>query len=102
MPIISAPSPLRALRGTLGTGVPHLQRTEVREVEESFGQEQKGSLPCPTKEPITAEKLCGLARILRGNMLAAMETSLWHERDISHSSVERIIIPTAHRFSTTC
>jgi adenylosuccinate lyase len=73
----------------------HLQRTEVREVEEAFGSEQKGSSAMPHKKnPITAEKLCGLARVLRGNLVAALENvALWHERDISHSSVERVIIP---------
>ncbi|MDI6775006.1 MAG: adenylosuccinate lyase [Verrucomicrobiota bacterium] len=73
----------------------HLQRTEVREVEEYFGTEQKGSSAMPHKRnPITAEKLSGLARLLRGNAVAAMENvALWHERDISHSSVERIIMP---------
>jgi adenylosuccinate lyase len=73
----------------------HLQRTEVREVEESFGSKQKGSSAMPHKKnPITAEKLSGLARLLRGNMVAAVENvALWHERDISHSSVERIILP---------
>jgi adenylosuccinate lyase len=73
----------------------HLQRTEVREVEEFFGAEQKGSSAMPHKKnPITGEKLCGLARLVRGNALAAMENvALWHERDISHSSVERIIMP---------
>lgn len=73
----------------------HLQRTEVREVEEFFGAEQKGSSAMPHKKnPITGEKLSGLARLLRGNMAAAMENvALWHERDISHSSVERIIMP---------
>jgi len=73
----------------------HLQRTEVGEVEEFFGSEQKGSSAMPHKKnPITGEKLCGLARVLRGNMIAAMENvALWHERDISHSSVERIIMP---------
>lgn len=73
----------------------HLQRTEVREVEEFFAPGQKGSSAMPHKKnPITAEKLTGLARVLRGNMLAAMENvALWHERDISHSSVERIVIP---------
>jgi len=73
----------------------HLQRTEVREVEEFFGKEQKGSSAMPHKKnPITGEKLCGLARLLRGNLLAALENvALWHERDISHSSVERIILP---------
>jgi adenylosuccinate lyase len=73
----------------------HLQRTEVHEVEEHFGSEQKGSSAMPHKKnPITGEKLSGLARLLRGNMVAAMENvALWHERDISHSSVERIIMP---------
>ncbi len=73
----------------------HLQRTEVHEVEESFGSEQKGSSAMPHKKnPITAEKLCGLARLIRGNLVAAMENvPLWHERDISHSSVERVIVP---------
>jgi len=73
----------------------HLQRTEVHEVEEFFGSAQKGSSAMPHKKnPITGEKLSGLARLLRGNMVAAMENvALWHERDISHSSVERVIIP---------
>ncbi|MBN1557497.1 MAG: adenylosuccinate lyase, partial [Lentisphaerae bacterium] len=73
----------------------HLQRTEVLEVEESFGRGQKGSSAMPHKKnPITGEKLSGLARLLRGNALAAMENvALWHERDISHSSVERVILP---------
>ena len=73
----------------------HLQRTEVLEVEEHFHEGQKGSSAMPHKRnPITGERLCGLARILRGNAQAAMESvALWHERDISHSSVERIILP---------
>src|SRR4029434_8894993 len=73
----------------------HLQRTEVWEVEEFFGQGQKGSSAMPHKRnPITGERLSGLARVLRGNAVAAMENvALWHERDISHSSVERIIFP---------
>ena len=73
----------------------HLQRTEVLEVEEYFGKEQKGSSAMPHKKnPITGEKLCGLARLLRGNLVAALENvALWHERDISHSSVERVILP---------
>lgn len=75
--------------------VRHLQRTEVLELEESFSKGQKGSSAMPHKKnPITAEQLCGLARIVRANSFAALENiSLWHERDISHSSVERIIIP---------
>lgn len=73
----------------------HLQRTEVREAEEYFAPGQKGSSAMPHKRnPITCEKICGLARVLRGNAEAAMENvALWHERDISHSSVERIILP---------
>lgn len=73
----------------------HLQRTEVHEVEEYFGAGQKGSSAMPHKKnPITCEKLSGLARLLRGNAAAAMENvALWHERDISHSSVERVILP---------
>jgi len=73
----------------------HLQRTEVLEVEEYFSAGQKGSSAMPHKRnPITGEKLSGLARILRGNAVAALENvPLWHERDISHSSVERIIMP---------
>ncbi|MGQ9485364.1 MAG: adenylosuccinate lyase [Desulfosoma sp.] len=73
----------------------HLQRTEVREAEEYFAPGQKGSSAMPHKRnPIASENLSGLARVLRGNALAAMENvTLWHERDISHSSVERIIGP---------
>ncbi len=73
----------------------HLQRTEVLEVEEYFSVGQKGSSAMPHKRnPITGEKLSGLARVIRGNAVAAMENvALWHERDISHSSVERIIMP---------
>jgi adenylosuccinate lyase len=73
----------------------HLQRTEVQEVEEFFGEGQKGSSAMPHKRnPITGERLSGLARVIRGNSVAALENvALWHERDISHSSVERIILP---------
>jgi adenylosuccinate lyase len=73
----------------------HLQRTEVREAEEAFREGQKGSSAMPHKRnPIKSEQLCGLARVLRGNLQAALEdVALWHERDISHSSVERIIVP---------
>jgi adenylosuccinate lyase len=73
----------------------HLQRTEVREVEEGFRPGQKGSSAMPHKRnPITAERLTGLARVLRGNLLAGLEdVALWHERDISHSSVERVVLP---------
>ena len=73
----------------------HLQRTEVLEVEEFFGKGQKGSSAMPHKRnPITSERLSGLARVVRGNALVALENvALWHERDISHSSAERIILP---------
>src|SRR4051812_11821949 len=75
----------------------HLQRTEVREVEEAFGKGQKGSSAMPHKRnPILSENLSGLARVLRGYAVAALEdVPLWHERDISHSSVERVIGPDA-------
>jgi len=75
----------------------HLQRTEVHEVEEFFGRGQKGSSAMPHKKnPIIAERLCGMARLLRGYALTAMENvPLWHERDISHSSAERVILPDA-------
>ena len=73
----------------------HLQRTEVLEVEEFFGEGQKGSSAMPHKRnPITGERLSGLARVLRGNAIVGFENvALWHERDISHSSAERIILP---------
>ncbi|HSU57146.1 MAG TPA: adenylosuccinate lyase, partial [Candidatus Dormibacteraeota bacterium] len=73
----------------------HLQRTEVLEAEEFFAKGQKGSSAMPHKRnPITGERLTGLARVLRGNAIAALENvALWHERDISHSSVERVIFP---------
>ena len=73
----------------------HLQRTEVLEVEEFFGEGQKGSSAMPHKRnPITGERLSGLARVIRGNAVVALENvALWHERDISHSSAERIILP---------
>jgi adenylosuccinate lyase len=77
------------------TEVRALQRTEVREVEEPFGSKQKGSSAMPHKRnPVGAEQVTGLARLVRSNSLAALENvALWHERDISHSSVERVIIP---------
>lgn len=79
------------------TEIRHLQRTEVLEVEEPFGKGQKGSSAMPHKRnPVICERICGLSRLLRGHAVAAMENiTLWHERDISHSSVERIIIPDA-------
>jgi adenylosuccinate lyase len=75
--------------------VRHLQRTEVREVEEPFAEGQKGSSAMPHKRnPVTSEQICGLARVVRSNVQPAFENiALWHERDISHSSVERIILP---------
>jgi len=79
----------------LATEIRHLQRTEVREVREPFRAGQKGSSAMPHKRnPIKSEQLSGLARVLRGNAQAALENvALWHERDISHSSVERVILP---------
>ncbi len=73
----------------------HLQRTEVREAQEYFSKSQKGSSAMPHKKnPITCEQICGLARVVRSNASAAFENiALWHERDISHSSVERVILP---------
>jgi adenylosuccinate lyase len=88
-----------ALAGTglerLATEIRHLQRTEVREAQEPFRQGQKGSSAMPHKRnPIKSEQIAGLARVLRGNAQAALEdVALWHERDISHSSVERIVLP---------
>jgi adenylosuccinate lyase len=75
--------------------VRHLQRTEVREAEEYFAKGQKGSSAMPHKRnPVTCEQICGLARVVRANVQAAFENvALWHERDISHSSVERVILP---------
>ena len=79
----------------LATELRHLQRTELREAEEAFTVGQKGSSAMPHKRnPITAERISGLARVLRSNAQAAFENvPLWHERDISHSSVERVIVP---------
>jgi adenylosuccinate lyase len=81
----------------LATEIRHLQRTEVREVEEPFGEGQKGSSAMPHKRnPITSERVAGLARLLRGYAQAGLENvALWHERDISHSSVERVALPDA-------
>ena len=77
------------------TEIRHLARTEVREVEEPFGKGMKGSSAMPHKRnPKVAERICGLARVLRGNALVGLENvPLWHERDISQSSAERIVIP---------
>ncbi|HNX82207.1 MAG TPA: adenylosuccinate lyase [Candidatus Omnitrophota bacterium] len=77
------------------TEIRHLQKTEVLEAEEPFGKGQKGSSAMPHKRnPVICERICGLARVIRGNALVALENvALWHERDISHSSAERIILP---------
>ncbi|MBC7326211.1 MAG: adenylosuccinate lyase, partial [Moorella sp. (in: Bacteria)] len=79
----------------MATEIRNLQRTDILEVEEPFAAGQKGSSAMPHKRnPIMCERVAGLARVLRGNALAAMENvALWHERDITHSSVERVIIP---------
>jgi adenylosuccinate lyase len=79
----------------IATEIRHLQRTEVREAEEFFSEKQKGSSAMPHKRnPITSEQISGLARVVRANSQAALENvALWHERDISHSSVERVILP---------
>jgi adenylosuccinate lyase len=79
----------------IATEVRHLQRTEVREAEEFFSRKQKGSSAMPHKRnPVTCEQISGLARVVRANAQAALENvALWHERDISHSSVERVILP---------
>jgi adenylosuccinate lyase len=81
----------------IATEIRHLQRSEVSEVFEPFGKEQKGSSAMPHKRnPVITERVCGLARVVRGNLMTALEnTALWHERDISHSSAERVIFPDA-------
>jgi adenylosuccinate lyase len=91
-------STLAVLAGTLdkiATEIRHLQRTEVREAEEFFSEKQKGSSAMPHKRnPITSEQISGLARVVRANAQVAFENiALWHERDISHSSAERVILP---------
>ncbi|MDV2687114.1 lyase family protein, partial [Alkalihalophilus lindianensis] len=77
--------------------VRHLQRSEVREAEEAFGKGQKGSSAMPHKRnPVASENLTGIARLLRGYATTALENvALWHERDISHSSAERVLLPDA-------
>jgi adenylosuccinate lyase len=81
----------------IATEIRHLQRSEVGEAFEPFGKEQKGSSAMPHKRnPVVTERVCGLARVVRGHLVTALEnTALWHERDISHSSAERIIFPDA-------
>ena len=92
---VSALALATALCEKIALEVRHLQRTEVREAEEYFARGQKGSSAMPHKRnPVTCEQICGLARVVRANTLAAFEdVALWHERDISHSSVERVILP---------
>jgi len=92
---LSALAILAASLERIAQEIRHLQRTEVREVEEPFGGEQRGSSAMPHKRnPVGSEQICGLARVVRANSLAALENiALWHERDISHSSVERVILP---------
>jgi adenylosuccinate lyase len=95
--VIYALASLGSTIESFSTEIRHLQRTEVREVEESFGSGQKGSSAMPHKRnPILSERLSGMARVLRGYLGASLEdVALWHERDISHSSVERIVVPDA-------
>jgi adenylosuccinate lyase len=92
---IAALALIAATMEKIALEIRHLQRTEVREAEEPFGAGQKGSSAMPHKRnPVTCEQICGLARLVRSNWQAAMENiALWHERDISHSSVERVILP---------
>jgi adenylosuccinate lyase len=92
---VSALALIAATLEKTATEIRHLQRTEVREVEEHFSGEQRGSSAMPHKRnPVTCEQIAGLARLVRSNMIAAYENvALWHERDISHSSVERVILP---------
>jgi adenylosuccinate lyase len=93
--VMAALAILAASLETFATEVRALQKTEVRELEEPFGKAQKGSSAMPHKRnPVGCEQVAGLARIVRANALAALENvALWHERDISHSSVERVIVP---------
>lgn len=92
---VAALSVVAATLEKIALEIRHLQRTEVLEVEEPFGSKQKGSSAMPHKKnPIISERICGMARLIRGNLVAALENvALWHERDISHSSVERVILP---------
>jgi adenylosuccinate lyase len=93
--VLTALAILAASLETFATEIRALQKTEVRELEEPFGDKQKGSSAMPHKRnPVGCEQITGLARLVRANALAALENvALWHERDISHSSVERVIIP---------
>jgi adenylosuccinate lyase len=93
--LLSALALLASSLDRFATEIRHLARTEVREVEEPFAPGQKGSSAMPHKRnPITAERICGLARVVRANALVGLENvALWHERDISHSSAERVVLP---------
>jgi adenylosuccinate lyase len=93
--LVAALALVTALLEKIALEVRHLQRTEVREAEEYFARGQKGSSAMPHKRnPVACEQICGLARVVRANVQAAYEdVALWHERDISHSSVERVILP---------
>jgi adenylosuccinate lyase len=93
--LLSALALLASSLDRFATEIRHLARTEVREVEEPFAPGQKGSSAMPHKRnPITAERICGLARVVRAHALVGLENvALWHERDISHSSAERVVLP---------
>ncbi|MHA2620490.1 MAG: adenylosuccinate lyase [bacterium JZ-2024 1] len=93
--VLAAIALIGAMVEEIATEIRLLQRSEVGEAEEPFGEEQTGSSAMPHKRnPVIAERLCGLARVLRANLMAQLESiALWHERDISHSSVERIVFP---------
>ncbi len=95
--VLSALALLAASLERFALEIRHLARTEVREVKEPFGRGQKGSSAMPHKRnPIVAERICGLARVVRGHAVVGLENvALWHERDISHSSAERIVVPDA-------
>src|SRR5207249_11192019 len=95
--LLSALALLASSLERFATEIRHLARTELREVEEPFGSRQKGSSAMPHKRnPVVAERICGLARVVRSSALVGLENvALWHERDISHSSAERIVLPDA-------
>jgi adenylosuccinate lyase len=95
--LVTAMALLGAVVERLATAIRLLQQTEVGEAEEPFAQRQKGSSAMPHKRnPVLTERLCGMARLLRGHALVALEdVALWHERDISHSAAERVILPDA-------
>jgi adenylosuccinate lyase len=93
--LLAALAVLASSLDRFATEIRHLARTEVREVEEPFGTGQKGSSAMPHKRnPIVSERICGLARVVRANAMVGLENvALWHERDISHSSAERVVLP---------